>query len=295
MPRPMREADIPGVATLINEATPDAPVDDAELERWLTSPAQDILAAVVERDGRLAAYVDVGVPAETPDRAWIDIRVPDRFVEDTVLDEAIDWAEETAGARGRTLARAMTDARSPLVAHLKRRGYEPIRFSFRMRIELDEAPPAPVWPDGIRFDSLRPGEERVAYEVSQDSFEDHWEFTRTPWEDWSHFMLGPGFEPAAWLLAREGDEVVGVCLCRPEAVGQPRVGYVRILGVRRPWRRRGLGRALLLEAFARLRERGAEAVELGVDGESTTGAVRLYESAGMRVKLRWDIFERRLA
>ena len=69
---------------------------------------------------------------------------------------------------------------------------------------------------------------------------------------------------------------------------------MRVLGVRRPWRRRGLGRALLLEAFARFRERGCHAAALGVDGENTTGAVRLYESVGMRVAHRADVYERRI-
>jgi mycothiol synthase len=294
MPRPVVEADVPAVVALINRATPEMRVDDAEVMRWLTDPAQDVELAVVEREGGLAGYVDVGLPEETPDRVWIDLRVPERRVDDGLLDELISWAEETARSRGRTLARAMAEVGSPVVAHLERRGYEPIRFSFRMRIELDEAPPAPVWPNGIRVSSLRPGEERVAYEVSQESFADHWEFTRTSWDEWSHYMIDETLDPDVWLLAREGDEVAGICLCRREAIGRPDVGFVRILGVRRPWRRRGLGRALLLEAFARLRERGAEAVELGVDGENTTGAVRLYESVGMRVKLRWDIFERRL-
>ena len=294
MPRPLIEADVPAVVALINEATPEAPVDEAEVRRWLTTPAGDIELAVVERDGRLAAYVDVGLAEETPDRAWIDIRIPDRYVDDGLMDELIGWAEQTSSVRGRTLARAMAEAGSPLVSHLERRGYEPIRVSFRMRIELDDVPPAPVWPEGIRVSSLGPGEERIAYEVSQESFADHWEFTPTSWDEWSHFMLDETFDRDFWLLAREGDEVAGVCLCRREAIGRPGVGFVRILGVRRPWRRRGLGRALLLEAFARLRERGAEAVELGVDGENTTGAVRLYESVGMRVKFRWDIFERRL-
>jgi ribosomal protein S18 acetylase RimI-like enzyme len=67
------------------------------------------------------------------------------------------------------------------------------------------------------------------------------------------------------------------------------------LGVLRPWRRRGLGRALLLQAFAAFRERGLGRAGLGVDAESLTGAHRLYESAGMRVSTRFDILEKVVA
>ena len=296
MLRSFTEADVPAVVDLINEATPEAPVDEAEVRLWLTNPVQDIDFRLLARGDELVGYVDIGMPEEAPDRAWLDVRIPERQLTVELADEAFAWGELSARQRGRSLVRAVVEAGAPLGAHVERRGYRPIRFSFRMRIELDEAPPAPAWPAGIRVSSLRPGEERIAYDVSQESFADHWEFTPTSWEEWSHYLLGDdAFDPEVWLLAWDGDDVAGVCLCRPEATGRPNVGWIRILGVRPPWRRRGLGRALLLEAFRRFRMRGMEAVELGVDGENTTGAVRLYESVGMSVRFRWDIFERRLA
>jgi ribosomal protein S18 acetylase RimI-like enzyme len=69
---------------------------------------------------------------------------------------------------------------------------------------------------------------------------------------------------------------------------------VNVLGVRRPWRRRGLGRALLLQAFAEFRSRGRRGVGLGVDGLNTTGAVRLYEQVGMHVARRFDHYRKPL-
>ena len=56
-----------------------------------------------------------------------------------------------------------------------------------------------------------------------------------------------------------------------------------MLGVRRAWRRQGLGEALLLRSFAAFRQRGLTRGTLGVDASSVTGATRLYERAGMRV------------
>jgi GNAT superfamily N-acetyltransferase len=66
------------------------------------------------------------------------------------------------------------------------------------------------------------------------------------------------------------------------------------LGVRRPWRKRGLGLALLYHAFGELRRRGCARVGLGVDGQSLTGATRLYEKAGMRAVTRSITFEKEL-
>src|SRR3712207_7693523 len=47
------------------------------------------------------------------------------------------------------------------------------------------------------------------------------------------------FDPSLWFLAVEGDEIAGLTLCKTLA-GQ---GWVDVVGVRRPWRNRGLGRS----------------------------------------------------
>ena len=52
------------------------------------------------------------------------------------------------------------------------------------------------------------------------------------------------------------------------------------VSVRRPWRKRGLARALLAESFRALRERGIHDACLGVNADNPSGAVALYESVG---------------
>ena len=63
----------------------------------------------------------------------------------------------------------------------------------------------------------------------------------------------------------------------------PGEGWVGVLGVRRPWRRRGLATALLYASFREIRSRGKPMAKLGVDAANPTGATRLYESVGMRI------------
>jgi mycothiol synthase len=77
-----------------------------------------------------------------------------------------------------------------------------------------------------------------------------------------------------------------------EAAELEGVAWARVLGVRSPWRRRGLGRALLLHAFAQSRLHGLVLAGLGVDAESLAGAHRLYESVGTHVAMRFDIYEK---
>ena len=102
-------------------------------------------------------------------------------------------------------------------------------------------------------------------------------------EDWRHWMTkAESFDPLLWFLALDGDEIAGFSLCRQDAT-DVNAGYVGTLGVRRPWRRQGLGEALLLHSFKAFRQRGWTRGTLGVDASSPTGATRLYERAGMRV------------
>jgi ribosomal protein S18 acetylase RimI-like enzyme len=72
-------------------------------------------------------------------------------------------------------------------------------------------------------------------------------------------------------------------------------GYTEDIAVRRPWRRRGLARALIAQSLAALKQRGMTAAALGVDAENPTGALRLYESLGFRPFKRWTTFRRPLA
>lgn len=132
------------------------------------------------------------------------------------------------------------------------------------------------------------------YDAILDAFADHWDFVPTVYDEWEHFTVrSTDFDPALWFLAMEGDEIAGFSLCKSER--RPNTGHVGVLGVRLPWRNRGLGLALLLHSFHELRARGRPKADLGVDAENTTGAVRLYERAGMSVVRRSDSYERALA
>ena len=69
------------------------------------------------------------------------------------------------------------------------------------------------------------------------------------------------------------------------------MGWVEILGVRKPWRRKGLGQALLQHAFGAYYERGMRKVGLGVDSQNLSGATRLYRKVGMHVHRRHVMYE----
>jgi mycothiol synthase len=170
------------------------------------------------------------------------------------------------------------------------RGYEHVRSYLRMAVELDRAPEQPLYPPGIAVRPFRPGvDDRALYEAIDEAFADHWGHVSRPYAEWERRVAGA--DPALWLVALDGEELVGCVLCSPHMEDS---GFVDTLAVRRPWRGRGLGRALLLAAFDVFWRQGRPRIELSVDSDSLTGATRLYESAGMRTVFSWDRRDKQL-
>ncbi|MDX1615767.1 MAG: GNAT family N-acetyltransferase, partial [Candidatus Promineifilaceae bacterium] len=102
------------------------------------------------------------------------------------------------------------------------------------------------------------------------------------------------FDPTLWHLAIDDDQIAGVSLCRPSSHQDPAMGWISTLGVRRPWRRQGLGLALLRQSFLEFHKRATVKVGLDVDSQSLTGATRLYRKAGMRELRRYDLYAKEL-
>lgn len=208
--------------------------------------------------------------------------------------ENMDKAPE--GARV-TLQRSIVSNQTCAKESLASFGFEQVRTYYRMQITLDARPPEPVLPDGIVIRSISGQEEqRAAIYAHYDSFKDHFGHTDEPFEAFYQRRMyfvesDPHHDPSLWFIAQAGDEIAGVSLCSPFISEDPDQGWVGILGVRRPWRKRGLGLALLHHSFAEFYRRGKPRVGLGVDASSLTGATRLYERAGMRVTRHYDLYE----
>jgi mycothiol synthase len=294
--RPPRREEAAGVASLVSSGWVDE-ISEAEIRRAWSAPDFDS-----ERDARLAdgaegalAYADLEDLGGDHEKFWLFL--VQRESGDRAAEALAAWGEKRArelakeGA-GRILSGGWT-ADTGVSATLRRRGWVLVRHSYRMVIDLEPAPPAPVWPDGVSVRRFRPGDEQRVYEVHQETFVDSWEHVRMGYDVWEHWYLSSDrFDPDLWFVA-EANEVAAIALCS-EHETEAGVGWVSILGVRRPWRRRGLGRALLLHAFSVFRDRGFTRATLGVDASSLTGANRLYEQVGMRVAARFDTYEKRL-
>ena len=291
--------DAEGIAALANaEARALHGGDDVtprEVLAWLAMP--DIYAAVVELRGAAVGYLDV---RRTPrGRVPLDVRVhPDAWgigIADALLEEAERWTAEH-GRDGDLLRYfGVAEQDREVLQALRRAGYTDVRASWEMRIDLDGEPPEPPeWPDGIEVRRARsPEDDAVVYETDMEAFEDGWDFGRMEFDAWRRWTVeSPRFDPSLWFLASDDGEVAGICLCGPHRSGDPAWGWVDTLGVRKPWRGRGLGTALLRHAFGELHARGMRRVDLDVDTANESGAVRLYERVGMRAERRAETWEK---
>jgi len=178
-------------------------------------------------------------------------------------------------------------------------GYHHIRSTYHMLIEMDAPVPEPEFPEGITLRTYNPETDlEVVHRAKIDSFRDHFGFVDEPFEEglkrFKHFWLNEGFDPTLLFLAMDGNEIAGINLCRPHSFYDPDMGWVGSLGVRRQWRKRGIGLALLRHSFNEFYRRGKRKVGLGVDAQNLTGALRLYENAGMHIHNAFDLYEKEI-
>ena len=203
----------------------------------------------------------------------------------------------------RVAYRTMTDTTiEPPKRLFEAAGLKLIRHSFRMLIELDAPPPVAVWSEGITVRTVadREAEIEAIFRVDDEAFKDHFGYVEEPYQEalanYSHWFLNDEEhqDPTLWFLAMDGDQIAGIALCRRRDWENENYGHVSSLAVLRPYRKRGIGLALLHHAFGEFYRRGKSGVTLGVDAQNLTGALRLYERAGMHVHRQHDQYEKEL-
>lgn len=303
--RPPREDELDALLELMNLVTmaevgvPDAERD--ELARTFRKETFDI--------GRDAWVVEDGAGTRVG-FAWVELETAggdifvdgythpahlERGIGSRLSDLAEHRAVEIAGERDMKLpVEVFRGAWSGSAAarFLEGRGYERTRAFIRMRIDMDQPPPEPEWPEGIRVAGFERGRDEQVFHLALDEgFQDHWRWTPIPFEEWvQRIDHDEGFDGTLWFRAMNGDDVAGAIATQARTAEDPDAAWIDDLAVRRPWRRRGIAQALLLHEFGVLYRRGIRAAMLAVDAESPTGATRLYERVGMREHRRVDVY-----
>ena len=253
--------------------------DETDFTDDWDAPGFDFAAStlVLDDGGRLVGYATVV-------EEYADVMTPGDRTD--LLPRLLDWVERRPGP----LEHYVPDPDSTRNDLLAARGWQPARRFWRMRRELDGPVPDPVWPDGVTVRTYdRPRDDEAVHALITTSFREIGGQHERTLEQWRGYLLDTErFDPALYLVAEDGGQLVGAALGQVVGVDY---GFVRQLAVAPSHRGRGLGLALLHESFRRHAARGLPACVLGVDAGNPTGALDLYEKAGMRVVeqfTRWD-------
>lgn len=180
-----------------------------------------------------------------------------------------------------------------LVALVTQEGYQPVRVGFEMvRPTLDDIPDFPL-PEGLEVRPVLPEHYRAIWEADVEAFRDHWGYSPPTEEDYQSWLGNKIiFKPHLWQIAWDvaTDEVAGqvrafIDEAQNEKYNRLR-GWTEFISVRRPWRRRGLARALIVRSLRLQKEQGMTESALGVDSENLSGALRVYQDCGFQVARR---------
>lgn len=251
-------------------------------------------------DGRLVGYAYTGDQLRTGDLEadfWVHPERDEPGLAGRLLSLAERRASELARARGYGHEAALSifciTANGAKGRLLRQRGFAPARTVYRMAADLETEVPRTLPPEGIDIRAFRLKEDgRLLHATMQEAFADDFWRSNEPFEAWQTRLVGRGdFDPGLWFIAWDGEQAAGGLV----AYDHGDLGWIKGLGVRRPWRCRGIGSALLTHAFAELARRGQRRVELGVDAEGATQPLRVYERAGMHVAFAYESYTLRLA
>jgi len=168
-------------------------------------------------------------------------------------------------------------------------GYTPVRWGYEVVRSLAEPIPDLPLPEGVEVRPVGREHLRAIWEAGGEAFADEWgagEDERSE-EQFAAFCDSPLTRPELFQIAWAGDEVVGAVqnfLNQKENEQYTRKrGYTEGIFVRRPWRRRGVAKALICRSMRMFRDMGMTETAHGVDAENPSGALQLYTGLGYRV------------
>ena len=163
-----------------------------------------------------------------------------------------------------------------------------------VRKDLEDIPDAPL-PEGYRTRTYEDGDEHLLEPLFQQCFDFGWSADRIV----KTFLEDRAFSPMRFCVLCRQDEVIGIAGAW-EGHDRPGHGMVQPVAVMPPYRRKGLGRTLLVRVLQLLKQMGYSDAWLLTD-DSHLGAIQLYLWAGFKPvstnpsdRERWQIIRHKL-
>ena len=278
--------------TDVREALQGAHVDPG-LDHWLVEDATGTAVCwgfLVDEYGGRQVQLDVYLvpPHDEAVRRAVCATLLERIIE-----RGAERGHRTVEAGAGTIA-----GDEQYASTLRSLGLSATRRFNRMRADLEPGRPAPIPPRGVVARPFDPGSDQDWHDfhaVYVAAFADHWNFEPMSLDAF-RARAAHDEDPAfpRWTIAEVDGRPGGVCQASGHLYATENAGWVRNLAVLREHRGRGVGRFLLELALAGFAADGRTWVGLGVDTDSATGALRLYEGVGMRAVFQIDVWTRDL-
>ncbi len=312
------KSDYPKMAALIQEA---AKADETgywtsaeDIERDYQhlvncKPETDMLM-VETAEGSLAAYVRVGWQEDSEGQQvfGFPLNIHPAYRSIALYRRLLQWVEKRAQemtaettVEGRRIIRAMLrniEKESVLKDAMEAESYQSVRYMNRMRRDLSEPIEIPALPDGLEIRPVPETHYRTLAHAIDEAFRDHWGHVPLSDENYQQWVAAPMFNPALWQVAWDGDQIAAGILNFVDAEANKQFdiqrGWTDPIFTRRPWRKRGLARALLMRSLQMFKAMGMSEAMLGVDTQNPSGAFRLYEDCGFKSVMYSIIFEKEL-
>lgn len=170
------------------------------------------------------------------------------------------------------------------IALLEREHYRPTRYFMMMVRDLNHPMPEAPMPAEVEVRPVKPEHYRLIWDAKSEAFQDHWGYVPPTEEEYQTWVNSRQFQPDLWKIAWDGDQVVGTVLgyidTEENKVHQRKRGYTEDISVRKPWRRCGVARSLLVQCMRTVKQHGMTEAALGVDTKNPNEAARLYASVG---------------
>ena len=307
--------DYPAMAEIImsNKDEPGANITDAEEiaidYAHMPESVLDRDMLFVLKDGNPIAYGRTGCNFEQDDKTWLynwTLKIRKDWQDKGLEKIMIEWLEAQASLnyqnqhRGEKalLSTIAYDYKTALIQLVSELGYQTIRFFNDMKRDLNDLPQAEL-PDGIIIKPALPSQFRQVWDADVEAFKDHWGYIIPVEEEYQLWLKDKNyFQPQLWQIAWDGDQIAGMVwnyinIQENEEKNRNR-GYTEAISVRRPWRGRGIAKALICRSMQMMKLLNMDEVALGVDSENPSHATKLYTDLGYQTYQQMRIMRKPL-
>ncbi|MGB9684263.1 MAG: GNAT family N-acetyltransferase [Candidatus Bathyarchaeales archaeon] len=249
---------------------------------------------IAEWNGEIAGMVNAYIDKLREERKGFiqSLGVLPRFRGKGTAKKLVEKALESLKMRGMEIAEtwAQTD-REACIHIFESFGFKKVRTTSMMKRNLENI----IFNIGenmtvtIRDAKLTAEEDiKLLNRLDNETFKEHFNFRPRTIEETKYAILeNPWFQRQKWFFALLGNQPVGYAGVgvdeRLNEEKRVKWGWILDIGVLKPFRRKGIGKRLMLHGMQLLKSFGMKDALLYVDDLNPTNAIKLYESLGFEV------------